>query len=53
MGNTKPCAEHQYYEAITPPKMTGTLAKQQVGGHGIGLIRAYMVELGYETRRKK
>ena len=35
---------------VPPPVIADTLAEQQIGGHGIGLIRAYMDEIGYEER---
>ena len=35
---------------VPPPVIADSLAEQQIGGHGIGLIRAYMDEIGYEDR---
>ena len=35
--------------SVPPPVIAETLADQEVGGHGISLIRAYMDEIGYET----
>lgn len=37
--------------SVAPTQIADSLADQEIGGQGIGLIRSYMDDIAYETRR--